>query len=565
MKYLITSCYTFFVLSIAISQNPLYIPETLSGTQIDLLLQNSETEIFGGFFTNSIGYNQSILGPTLILEKGQQLSVDVTNNLSEPTTLHWHGLHVSPKNDGGPHTIIEPGQTWSPSFTILDKAATYWYHPHLHESTESQVTLGAAGFIIVKDQEEAALELPRDYGIDDFPLLIQSRAFDENNQFVAKTAADNNILCNATLEPYLDAPAQVVRLRVLNGSTERIFNLGLSDNQPFYQIATDGGLLPSPVSNTRLIIAPGERAEILIDFSNMLNSNIKLISYNSELNNGYYGALNPSVMPVGSIVGYEANELNGSNFDILNINVVDKTDDAITSIPNTLIEQETYSIDEVDITRSLTFRSSQMGPSGMLNGPFTIDGESYNKEIINQSVTLGSTEIWELTNMTAIAHPFHIHDVQFHILDVNGIVPSEHLQGNKDVVLVPPMGGTVRFITRFDDFADVETPYMYHCHMLSHEDSGMMGQFLVLPIVSINKETKNSNIRIYPNPPSESFRVIGISNCDIIIYNKYGQQIKVMKQIFENEPIDISFLMPGHYIVNIKKEGTELNYKLIKT
>ena len=516
MKYSITSFCILILASTLISQNPLVIPESVSGSQIELLLQYGETELFDGQTTNSIGYNQAILGPTLILEKGQQISIDVTNNLTEPTTLHWHGLHVSSKNDGGPHSIIDPGQTWSPTFTVLDKASTYWYHPHLHESTETQVTLGAAGFIIVKDPEEAALNLPRHYGIDDIPLLIQSRAFDVDNQFLTETSADNTILCNATIEPYLDAPAQVVRFRLLNGSTERIFNLGISDNQPFYQIATDGGLLPSPVSNTRLIIAPGERAEILIDLTNMLGSSIMLYSYNSELNNGYYGASNPSVMPVGSINGYDSNELNGNNFEILKINVVAQTENAVTSIPNTLVDLESYSIDDVDFTRSLTFRPSQMGPSGMLNGPFTINGEGYDKEIINQSIILGSTEIWELTNMTAIAHPFHIHDVQFKILDINGNVPPEHMQGKKDVVLVPPLGGSVRFITRFDDFADNDTPYMYHCHMLSHEDSGMMGQFLVLPLLSSNIEIINSNIRIYPNPSSESISIVGIPNCDII-------------------------------------------------
>ena len=131
-----------------------------------------------------------MLGPTLILEKGQEISIDVINKLTEPTTLHWHGLHVSPKNDGGPHTVIEPNQTWSPSFTVLDEAATYWYHPHLHEKTEEQVTMGAAGFIIVRDNIESELNLPRNYGIDDIPVVIQSRAFDDDKQFLTKTAEE---------------------------------------------------------------------------------------------------------------------------------------------------------------------------------------------------------------------------------------------------------------------------------------------------------------------------------------------------------------------------------------
>jgi bilirubin oxidase len=141
--------------------------------------------------------------------------------------VHWHGLHVSAKNDGGPHTVIEAGDVWSPSFTVLDNAATYWYHPHLQEHTEEQVTKGAAGFIIVRDNEEAQLELPRTYGVDDFPIAIQSRAFDTDNQFLDSTALDDVILCNGTWDPYLEVPAQVFRLRLLNGSTERVFNFEL--------------------------------------------------------------------------------------------------------------------------------------------------------------------------------------------------------------------------------------------------------------------------------------------------------------------------------------------------
>lgn len=108
--------------SIAFAQNPLAIPPTLTGTEINLNLQNGQIEFYNGFTTNTIGYNQAILGPTLILEKGSEVTINVANNLDEPTTLHWHGLHVSAKNDGGPHTVIEAGQVWSPSFTEIGRA-----------------------------------------------------------------------------------------------------------------------------------------------------------------------------------------------------------------------------------------------------------------------------------------------------------------------------------------------------------------------------------------------------------------------------------------------------------
>ena len=290
---------------IGLSQNPLLIPDTLSGSSINLDLQIGEVEFYSGFITNTIGYNQAILGKTIILEKGSDVTLNVKNNIDESTTLHWHGLHVSAENDGGPHTVIEPGQVWSPSFTVLDYAATYWYHPHLHEYTEEQVTRGAAGFIIVRDNEEAQLELPRTYGVDDFPIAIQSRAFDANKQFLRNTAVDDVIICNGTLDPYLNAPAQVVRLRLLNGSTERAYNLGFKNNLNFYQIASDGGLLDAPVSLTRLRLVPGERAEILLDLSTQQGQSINLMSFASEFPNGIYGASNPSAIPMGSLQEYK--------------------------------------------------------------------------------------------------------------------------------------------------------------------------------------------------------------------------------------------------------------------
>jgi len=338
----------FFILALGtpwmmFGQNPLLIPDTLSGASINLNLQNGEVEFYNGFNTNTIGYNQDILGPTIFLEKGNEVTLNVANNLSETTTLHWHGLHVAPENDGGPHTTIEAGQVWSPSFNVLDNAATYWYHPHLHEHTEAQVTNGAAGFIIVRDDEEALLELPRTYGKDDFPIVIQSRAFDANKQFMDNTASDDVILCNATLDAFLDVPAQVVRLRLLNGSTERIYNLGFQGNLSFHQIASDGGLLNAPVSLSRFQLAPGERAEILLDLSNQQGQTFNLMSFASELPSGNYGAANPSAMPMGSISGYDNNPLNGGDFNILQLNVISPTANPITSIPSSLINNTPYS------------------------------------------------------------------------------------------------------------------------------------------------------------------------------------------------------------------------------
>jgi blue copper oxidase len=159
MKKIIFLTIGILIAQIGLAQNPLLVPPTLTGTNINLTLQNGTTPFYSGQTTNSMGANGNILGPTLILNQGDFVNFSVNNQIGETTTIHWHGLHVSPENDGGPHTTIPTNTTWSPSFTILDKAATYWYHPHLHHFTDKHVSKGIAGMIIVKDNAEDALSL----------------------------------------------------------------------------------------------------------------------------------------------------------------------------------------------------------------------------------------------------------------------------------------------------------------------------------------------------------------------------------------------------------------------
>jgi len=554
----------FTILPNSLGQGKLFIPSVLSGEEINLSFQKGQVAFLDGIMTNTYGYNQDYLGPTLLLNKGDAVRLNVTNNLSETTTVHWHGMHVSPENDGGPHTPIKAGETWSPSFTVLDNAATYWYHPHLHEHTEEQVTKGGAGFIIVKDQEETQLELPRTYGIDDIPIVIQSRAFDSNKQLLSNTAADDVILTNGTLDAFFDIPAQVVRFRLLNGSTERVYNLGFEDNLNFFQIASDGGLLNAPVSLTRLQLAPGERVEILVDLSTHQGQSINLISFSSELPSGTYGASNPSVMPMGSIAGYNNNPLNGSDFTILQLNIAASTTNPITSIPVTLINNTPYSQNNINTSRSLTFQPAQMGPNGMLNGPFVINGAGFNQEVVNYEIPLNNLEIWELRNQTAIAHPFHIHDVQFYILDINGQTPPPNMQGRKDVVLVPPMNGTVRFIAKFDDFANKEVPYMYHCHMLSHEDDGMMGQFIVFGNTTSTIEEEKDLIYIYPNPTADNIQLTGLSPAIIELYSTSGHLLERRESANIEEQFSLNKYAAGVYYFNIITQKSSRAYKAVK-
>ncbi len=528
MNKILLFLFAFSLFSWAQGQNPLQIPPTLSGTEIELNLQPGSVQFYGGEATATMGANGDILGPTLILQQGDFVQFTVNNQLEDTTTLHWHGMHVSAENDGGPHTTIPPGTSWTPSFTILDKAATYWYHPHLHKKTDKHVSKGIAGLILVKDAEEAQLPLPRTYGVDDFPLVIQTKDFDANNQIVVHSNSDDVVMVNATLDPFLSVPAQVVRFRVLNGSSQRVFNLGLSNNQAFYQIASDGGLLAEPYETTRLRLGPGERAELLVDFSGMEGQVPYLKSYASELPNGFYGATYPGMGPGLQMTGYNPNPLNGSDFNILQFQVGAPTADPVTAIPASLVEVTPLSESDVNETRSLTFTPETFGPN-QLNGQFLINNASFDLEVINATIPLNNVEIWELTNFSGIAHPFHIHDVQFYILTRDGVAPPVNEQGRKDVVLVRPME-TVRFITKFEDFADDVVPYMYHCHMLTHEDGGMMGQFVVVGPTATNEPGAETAVSVYPNPSKGWLRVeleADISPEQVLVYDQLGREVAV--------------------------------------
>jgi len=518
------------------AQNELFIPETMSGNEFNLSLQNGTTQLFDGDATETMGANGGNLGPTLIFEQGEFVNINVTNNIGEETTIHWHGMHISPENDGGPHSVIMPGETWNPNFTVMDKACTMWYHPHLHEKTNEHVTKGITGFIIIRDDEEAALDLPRTYGVDDFPLNLQTKQFDATNQIVIGEHGDNVPMVNSTIDAFVEFPAQVVRLRVLNGSSMRVFNLGFSNNSTFYQIGSDGGLLSEPISMDRLLLAPAERAELLVDLSDMTGESIELKSYGSTLPQSAYGIAGLSTMQGVAPSGYNSNELNGNDFILLDINVGAQTDNPILTIPSLLVDVTPIDESEATLTRNLQITAPNMMQNS-ITGPFVFDGQSFDMNVINQTVQLGDTEIWEIFNMSMVAHPFHIHDVQFYILDRNGVIPPENERGRKDVVLVKNME-TVRFIAKFEDHADDEVPYMYHCHMLQHEDEGLMGQFIVEgESVGIDNSITLPNDFVlfpaYPNPfnPTTTIRfklVKSQQNASLRIYDISGRLVETL-------------------------------------
>lgn len=544
MNKLLTATFLSITALNGFGQNPLAIPPTIETTNISLTLQEGTHEFYPGVTTNTMGANGDLLGPTLIMNQGDQVSITVNNQLQDQTTIHWHGMHVAPENDGGPHTIIQPGGSWNPQFEVMDKAGLNWYHPHLHMMTNEHVSKGIAGMIIVKDAEEAALTLPRDYGVDDFPLVIQTKAFDASGQIVVMSELDTSLLVNGTVDPYLDVPSQVVRFRVLNGSSQRVYNLGFTNNMNFKIIGTDGGLLSAPVDLTRYQLAPGQRADILVDLSGMQSQSVSLMNYGSEFGNGIYGSASPGMMPQLTLPNYNQNPLNGADFDILNLNIGAQTASPVTTIPTALAAHSPLLEGTEDMTRSLTFTTQQN-----IVGPFLINGAPFDMSVINYTIPLGNREIWTLTNQTPIGHPFHIHDVQFYILDINGNPPPPELQGLNDVVLVPAGMGSVRFITEFLDFSNDTVPYMYHCHMLTHEDEGMMGQFIVADQSGLEK-VENDEFVIYPNPNNGAFEVKlkKSDRAQALLFNAIGERVADFE--IENGIAQVNLeLSPGLYVL----------------
>jgi blue copper oxidase len=550
------------------AQNPLFIPPTISGTTFNLNIQNGVTQFWTSINTPTFGINGNILAPTLILNKWDWVTMNVTNSLTgfgNSTTIHWHGLHVPALADGGPHQIIAQSTTWSPTFQILNPAGTFWYHPHGENKTDLHVSKGIAGMIIIRDSAEAALTLPRTYGVDDFPVIVQSKAFDILNQIAIATEMDTAIMVNGVVNPYLNAPAQVIRLRLLNGSSSRTYNFGFTANRPFKMIATDAGLIDSSLTLTRLMLGPGERAEILLDLLGEQGNTIFLNSYSSEMPNGIYGAATVTGMMGGTIPGYDQNPLNGADFGILQINVVAQTVNPVTTMPVTLVANNPW-------TGFTVSRNFQLQPDTLMNaqaqvaGPFNINGVHFDMNTINETVYLNTTEKWRITNQTGIAHPFHIHDIFFYILNVNGGPVPNYLRGKKDVVLVKP-NQYVEFVTKFEDFANDTVPYMYHCHLLHHEDEGMMGSFRVIDTTTagIAGILQQNDFLVYPNPGYDFLKIAVTDNhiTSIVILNSIGGKVYEAETL-RNAQLDIAAFPTGIYFIKLIADNAIYTSKFIK-
>lgn len=570
--------------------NPLIIPEAYYGvtgndgaTTFTLNLGENLKQYKSGQATVTGAINvgtattNAFWGPTLIINKDQSIKMNVTNNLNESSTIHWHGMHLPAIMDGGPHQVIAAGAVWQPYWTVKNQAATLWYHPHLHTTTQAQVTKGVGGFIIVKDATEAPLPLPRTYGVDDIPLAISSRRFltADGTNTMAATIKDNYgdyVMVNGTLSPQVSLPKQVVRLRILNGEIQRGYNLGFSDNRIFYVIGNDGGLLETPVAVTRLAVQTGERYEILVNLGSdtvgATTLNLKAYNSTTEIQAltpgqgtfGWPGLEGNATNPNGISGPLNGGLLNNIDFNVLNIKITAATTitTPITTIPTTLISNTYWTTNDVTNSRTITIGGGNAG------GAFSLDGTFYSTTMTPKTVNLNAVEKWTIVNNQIFGHTFHLHDVFFKITSRSGgnigTTVRSYEQGWKDSVWLP-INGSVTFIAKFDDYSDSTWPYMYHCHALTHEDEGMMGQFVVKNTLGTNENQVTTAFNLYPNPATDKL-FIKLGDAETRIYyitiaTLEGRvAIMLPKPQWENG-IDISFLPSGVYLLKLTDEKTK--------
>lgn len=540
--------------------NTMSMPEALTGTTFNLTIKDTIKQLLTGNQTVTGALNnETFWGPTLFINKGDEVHMNVTNSLNESTTLHWHGMHLPAVMDGGPHQVIPAGTVWQPYWTVMNQASTLWYHPHLHEMTQAQVTKGIGGFIIVKDPAEAALALPRTYGVDDIVLALTSRKYTSTNQFNTGTDVYGDyMLSNGTPNAQISLPKQYVRMRILNAEIERGYNLGFSDNRTFYIIANDGGLLNAPVAVTRVKLMVGERVEIMVNLGNdTVGSSIDLKAYNSGQAFGFPGGEPNSTGTFGSL-------LNNVDFNVLHINVAATTVSPITAVPSSLITNTYWTAANATVTRALAV--TQGNPGGL---PFALDNTPFVLDYINKTVNLDAIEQWTVTNNAIFGHSFHIHDVEFKIVARNGSASAvgTHESGWKDTVYLPK-SESVTFVAKFSDFADADVthPYMYHCHFAGHEDGGMMGQFIVSNALGTASNNTKLGFSLYPNPASEKlFITLDDLNTEvyyITITTIEGRVVMMLPQPQWENGLDISKLATGTYILQLMdKENKKVTSK----
>jgi FtsP/CotA-like multicopper oxidase with cupredoxin domain len=404
--------------------------------------------------TSAWGYNGTSPGPTLRIRPGELLRVRLVNHLDQPTNLHTHGLHVSPQgNADNPFIAVEPRASFDYAIQLPSDhpAGTFWYHPHHHGSVADQLFGGLAGALVVESDPDLAVT-------NDRVLLVTDTTLDRDGYVVQASAMvkmagreGDLVLVNGQHEPVITAAVGTAeRWRVINGCVSRVLALRL-EGHLLTQIALDGMFLPAPVDRDQVVLAPGNRADLLI-----------------RPTAGGRHALVAEPYDRGSAAMMGGAAVGARRPVTVATLVVSGTAAAPPPLPVTLPAPGVPPGPTAG-QRQLTFAMGMGGGMGMGAMGFTIDGRTFDPARDDQTVTVGTTEEWTVINISPMAHPFHLHAWPFHVLDGSAGTPPTGVQ--QDVVLVPARG-QVRLRIPFMDYSGRS---VYHCHILDHEDLGMMG------------------------------------------------------------------------------------------
>jgi spore coat protein A len=472
----------------------LRIPEVLTDANLTLDIKPAKVAILPGRKTSMWTYGGTFPGPTIRRPAGQETQVTFRHRLPRKAgdlTVHLHGGHNISADDGQPggltkgqprafycnvsrglsardsgnDLLISPGEDRTYIYALSEdgepeRAAFQWYHDHRLERTAPNMWRGLVGMWIIDDELDVSLPLPR--GERDLPLMLTDRAFDRHNQltdpFSDLAHAPNDgitgryALVNGTYLPYHRVSATRHRLRLLNASNFRIYDLELSDRSPLVQIATESGLMPAPVTRRRVRLGPGERVELLVDFGRFAGKRVELVSAGHRGG----GSLAQSVF-AGPLMQFRVGD--------------PEPDD--TSVPAALRPLPAWT---ADAPRQPSRTWTVSIGTGLIP-TWLINGKTFDPARVDATPKLDTTETWELRNETAVSHTIHLHHTDWYMLERNGKRPDPAEDCLKETFLLRPKDRVVIA----GHFSDYTGKYVIHCHMLDHEDHGLMTQFEVVP------------------------------------------------------------------------------------
>ena len=436
--------------AVPLPQPPVLAPVSTRGGKdtYALTLRRVRKEILPGVSTEVLTYNGHFPGPTIKARSGRPVVVRHRNALDTPASVHLHGASVPPGDDGAPMDTFAPGTTRTYTYPNRQPHASLWYHDHAHHHESEHVYRGLSGSYLLTDDTERSLPLPA--GAHDIPIALRDARFDEEGRLVYEmddALGRTTLLANGKPYPYLEVAARKYRFRLLNSANTRSFRLRLADGGPIVQIGSDGGLLPAPATTDELWLSPAERADIVIDFSRY-RVGTRLVLENT---------LGPgSPEQVGQVL----------RFDVV------RTAPDPSRIPSVL--RTLPPLPAASVERSFDVRMSD--ESGAPGAQGLINGKVFDHDRIDTRIRHGAGEIWTVTNPNSLVpHNFHLHLVQFRVLERNGQAPDASESGLKDTVRLLP-GETVRLHATFDTYRGT---YVYHCHLLDHSAMGMMAQMRI--------------------------------------------------------------------------------------